>query len=838
MLSLPVPPPPARRLDACAAALAALGLVVLATARPAQAQWTNRYPKVEGYAHHIYLEGYELPTLTSGPMDPAPGPKGERVAFAARGWIWILDRETGVARQLTTGAGIDARPAWSPDGSKIAFVRDDTRDTDVVVRTLATGEERVVTEDRNDPAIDLDPHFSPGGTHLYYASARAGHFDLWRAPPAPEGDEATRLTKATRLTEAGGLERRPVPRPGGEGVVYLKKGRPDAIKHLAFGEGKTPGKKTPLVTERIASQAALALAPDGRTLAYTWPHEDGYELRLLNVEAPGSSVRLARGQTRPLAPAFGPEGEHVWFATPTSDESTALRRVPRSGGSVQEVPVREWDWSETPGTLRIRTRRNGQPAPARLNVTGASGHPAVPSDRMIRFDGKNGRVFYYSGGTLELTLPPGEATVAAVQGLATPEATQTVRVPPGDTARVTLSLEPVRKPEGYASADHHFHLNYGGPYQLAPGDLTLDAKGEALDIATPLLANLHDRFLDQDLWDYEGASGVPTVEMGQEVRSHFLGHLSLLGTDELFWPWVWGPGYQVYDTDDRLNAQALRQARRQGGIGGYVHPVSVRDPFSEEGRGSVPVELVPDAVHGAVDFLEVACLWSDEIGTAALWHRLLSIGRPVAASAGSDVMTNFYRTMAVGATRAYVRIGGDTPDYETHLDGLEAGHGFVTNGPMLEFALGGAEPGQAVEAGEQPWSLDLRAATPVDSAKVFVNGEVAWRSGGLDAPGRRQYEGTLALPEGGWVTARAYGGDAQWPIMDSYPFAETNPVWIGQVGSTVPAAERRAARDLLRLLGVAEQRLRAGYGDAPTPKLQAHFEEARATLEAMTTARD
>jgi TolB protein len=169
---------------------------------------------------------------------------------------------------------------------------------------------------------------------------------------------------------------------------------------------------------------------------------------------------------------------------------------------------------------------------------------------------------------------------------------------------------------------------------------------------------------------------------------------------------------------------------------------------------------------------------------------------------------------------------------------LEAGHGFVTNGPMLEFALGGAEPGQAVEAGEQPWSLDLRAATPVDSAKVFVNGEVAWRSGGLDAPGRRQYEGTLALPEGGWVTARAYGGDAQWPIMDSYPFAETNPVWIGQVGSTVPAAERRAARDLLRLLGVAEQRLRAGYGDAPTPKLQAHFEEARATLEAMTTARD
>jgi hypothetical protein len=54
-----------------------------------------------------------------------------------------------------------------------------------------------------------------------------------------------------------------------------------------------------------------------------------------------------------------------------------------------------------------------------------------------------------------------------------------------------------------------------------------------------------------------------------------------------------------------------------------------------------------------------------------------------------------------------------------------------------------------------------------------------------------------------------------------------------QVGSTAPAAERRAARDLLRLLDIAEQRLERGYGDTPIPELQAHFDEARVTLEAM-----
>lgn len=45
-------------------------------AAPLHAQWTHRYPKVEGYSHHVYLEGFELPILTAGPMDPAPSPDG------------------------------------------------------------------------------------------------------------------------------------------------------------------------------------------------------------------------------------------------------------------------------------------------------------------------------------------------------------------------------------------------------------------------------------------------------------------------------------------------------------------------------------------------------------------------------------------------------------------------------------------------------------------------------------------------------------------------------------------------------------------------------------------
>jgi TolB protein len=184
-----------------------------------------------------------------------------------------------------------------------------------------------------------------------------------------------------------------------------------------------------------------------------------------------------------------------------------------------------------------------------------------------------------------------------------------------------------------------------------------DLEGEGMDVAFPLLANLHNRFLEQDLRHWRRDQG-PLIEFGQEVRSHFLGHLGLIGVDRLFWPWVWGPGYQVYGTDDRLNAEALRHARAQGGLGGYVHPVAKRDPFTEEDISSIPKSLVADAVLGEVDLIELGCLWTDEIGTAALWHNLLNVGVVVAASAGSDVMNDFYRTMPIGAKRVYVKPDG------------------------------------------------------------------------------------------------------------------------------------------------------------------------------------
>ncbi len=817
---------------------AAVSTVLTLFPEAASGQWRNRYPHVQGYGHHVYLEGYELPVLTNGPIDPAPSPDGRHIAFSARGWIGVMDLATGTARQLTQGRDMDSRPAWHPSGDRLALVRDNDRDTRIVIVDAASGADLRTID---TPAIDLDPAFSADGGTLYYTSGQAGTLDVWAL------DLATGEPRA--LTTEPGLEMKPQPRADGSFLVLAKRGG-DRVELRAADSGDV----RVLVSGSIASMARPALSPGGNTVALNWPTQEGWELRVHNVDQPGAPILLTSGGL-PLTPAWSPDGEWIYYSEADDREVMRLKRVGAVGGPEEDVEVRAWEWATGTARVRIRTVRAGGAgtegagtggagaaegsagavlAPARLNILDADGHPAVPDEGATHFDGANGRVFFYSPGLVEVTVPAGEVTVSAVQGLATPEAVTTVNATAGSTTEVTLELTPVwdARAAGWASGDHHFHLNYGGQTNLDPSDMVAKMRGEALDMASPLLANLHNRFEDQDMWGWEKSDASPFIRFGQEIRSHFLGHMGLIEIPELHWPWVWGPGYEVYGTDDRTNAEVLDFAHRQGGLGYYVHPVGAPDPFAEGGAGSVPVELVADAVMGDVDALEVMCLWSNSFGTSALWYRFLNLGLPVAPSAGTDVMLNLYRTMAVGTTRVYVHTGGQL-NWPAYIRGLSEGRSFVTNGPFLDFRVGGVGPGEVTGPGTATWTLDLATATGVDTVDIIVNGRVVASRPGMDSPGRRSYSGEVELPSGGWAAARARGGETRWPSMDEASFAHTAPVWIGARGSVDPAALREAAAELREILTASVARLRIGYSGTEIPRLEARFAEAMARLEAL-----
>ena len=208
-------------ISPCFLAFAAL---IALTTTSVHAQWTHRYPKVDGYSHHVYLEGYELPILTTGPIDAAPSPDGRHIAFASRGWIWIMDEETRVARQLTQGPDVDSRPAWHPSGEQLAMVRDNGSDTRIEIIDVASG---TLMRTLDTPAIDLDPAFASGGQLLFYTSGEAGTLDVWSLD----------LTSGESLQETNvpGIEMKPQPLADGRFMVLSKRGI-DRVVVLSEGE--------------------------------------------------------------------------------------------------------------------------------------------------------------------------------------------------------------------------------------------------------------------------------------------------------------------------------------------------------------------------------------------------------------------------------------------------------------------------------------------------------------------------------------------------------------------------------------------------------------------------
>src|SRR5438132_3724734 len=76
------------------------------------------------HLYRVHLDGTGLKQLTFGhgvTLDPAFSPDGKRVVYAGGG-LFVINVDGSGWRRLTPNP-CNGAPAWSPDGTRIAFVR-------------------------------------------------------------------------------------------------------------------------------------------------------------------------------------------------------------------------------------------------------------------------------------------------------------------------------------------------------------------------------------------------------------------------------------------------------------------------------------------------------------------------------------------------------------------------------------------------------------------------------------------------------------------------------------------------------------------------------------------
>ncbi len=119
---------------------------------------------------------------------PVPSPKGQRVAWVSRGQIWSADLASAADKPapLVNARGSASALAWSPDGSMLAFSSGRGTHSYIGVFTLASRELRYL-----DPSLDRDgsPAWSSDGSRLAWirqgAAPRARMFSPRRTVDEP-----------------------------------------------------------------------------------------------------------------------------------------------------------------------------------------------------------------------------------------------------------------------------------------------------------------------------------------------------------------------------------------------------------------------------------------------------------------------------------------------------------------------------------------------------------------------------------------------------------------------------------------------------------------------------
>ena len=104
----------------------------------------------------------------------------ELVAFAYAGDLWLVSRDGGQARRLTSTPGAEMDPYFSPDGSQIAFSATVAGNIDVYVVQTRGGDAKRLTY---HPGPDRVRGWTPDGRRVVFGSGRisapTAYFRLW-----------------------------------------------------------------------------------------------------------------------------------------------------------------------------------------------------------------------------------------------------------------------------------------------------------------------------------------------------------------------------------------------------------------------------------------------------------------------------------------------------------------------------------------------------------------------------------------------------------------------------------------------------------------------------------
>jgi TolB protein len=193
-------------------------------------------------------------------------------------------------------------PAWSPDGSKLAYVSFETGKPVVYVHELATSKRVPVANFKGNNSA---PAWSPDGKTLAVVLTRDGLSQIYLINAA-DGSNLRRLTRSPLI------DTEPVFSPDGSSVFFTsdRSGSPQVYQIPVTGG--EPQRITFNGNYYISPQ----ISPDGKSLLVVTKRDGQYRIAVIDL-ATGGETLLTQGSDD-QSPSFAPNGKQVLYAAKQS----------------------------------------------------------------------------------------------------------------------------------------------------------------------------------------------------------------------------------------------------------------------------------------------------------------------------------------------------------------------------------------------------------------------------------------------------------------------------------------------------------------------------------------